>query len=76
MNPYDAIRDRLAREDEGYRRLAQKHHEYDLRLEELRGLKFPTEEEKVEEVRLKKLKLALKDQMETMVRERRRESGT
>jgi uncharacterized protein len=76
MDPNDAIRERLAREDEAYRRLVQKHREYDLRLEELRGLKVPTEEEKVEEVRLKKLKLALKDQMEAMVRERRRGSGS
>jgi uncharacterized protein len=74
MDPNDAIRERLAREDEGYRRLAQKHREHELRLEELRGLRFLSEEEKVEEVRLKKLKLALKDQMEAMVRERRRES--
>ena len=76
MDPNDAMRERLAREDEGYRRLMQKHREYDLRLEELRALRFPTDEQKVEEVRLKKLKLAVKDQMEAMVRERRRESGT
>jgi ribosomal-protein-alanine N-acetyltransferase len=75
MDQDDAIRERLAREDEAYRRLAQKHREYDRRLEELRGRRFPSDEEKVEEVRLKKLKLSTKDRMEEMVRERRREHG-
>jgi ribosomal-protein-alanine N-acetyltransferase len=76
MDQDDAIRERLAREDEGYRRLAQKHQEYDRRLEELRGRRFLSDEEKVEEVRLKKLKLSTKDRMEEMVRERRREHGS
>jgi uncharacterized protein YdcH (DUF465 family) len=76
MDPNDAIREQLAREDEGYRRLLEKHHGYDQRLEELRRRRFPTDEEKVEEVRLKKLKLAMKDQMEAMVRERRRGAGS
>ncbi len=75
MDPNDAIRDKLTLEDEGYRRLAAKHHEYDERLEALRRRRFLTDEEKLEEVRLKKLKLATKDQMEAMVREHRRESG-
>jgi len=76
MDPNDAIRERLAREDEAYRRLAQKHREYDERLEELRSRRFLTEEEKLEEVRLRKLKLAAKDRMEEMVLERRREGGS
>ncbi len=75
MDESDSIREKLAREDEGYRRLQAKHHEYDARLEELRCRRFLTEEEKLEEVRLKKLKLATKDRMEAMVREHRRESG-
>ena len=57
-----------ARADEEYRRLEVKHRGYDERLEELRTRKFLTEEEKLEEVKLKKLKLALKDQMEAIVR--------
>jgi uncharacterized protein YdcH (DUF465 family) len=75
MESNDAIRERLSRDDEGYRRLAQKHHEYDRRLAELRDLRYPTEEEKLEEIRLKKLKLAMKDQMEERVRVERRDSG-
>ncbi|MBZ5640274.1 MAG: hypothetical protein LAO51_16130 [Acidobacteriia bacterium] len=75
MESNDAVRERLSRDDEGYRRLAQKHQEYDRRLEELRGLRYPTEVEKLEEIRLKKLKLAMKDQMEERIRVERRDSG-
>ncbi len=71
MDALAETRDRLAREDATFRRLALKHREYDERLAELRGRRFLTDEEKLEEVRLKKLKLSLKDQMETIVRQHR-----
>jgi uncharacterized protein YdcH (DUF465 family) len=58
----------LAKSDTNFRRLELKHQEYDERLEELRARRYLSEEEKVEEIRLKKLKLALKDQMEEMIR--------
>jgi hypothetical protein len=61
-------RRQLAREDPDYQRLARKHREYDARLNELRSHKYLSDEEQMEEVRLKKLKLALKDQMEAIVR--------
>jgi uncharacterized protein YdcH (DUF465 family) len=61
-------RRQLAREDPDYQRLARKHQEYDARLNELRSHKYLSDEEQMEEVRLKKLKLALKDQMEAIVR--------
>ena len=48
--------------------LAQEHSLYDRRLDRLRSKLFLTEEEKVEEVRLKKLKLSLKDEMERLRR--------
>ena len=57
-----------ARAGDDYRRLEIKHRGYDERLEELRTRKFLTEDEKLEEVKLKKLKLALKDQMEAITR--------
>ena len=59
--------ERVSREDPGFRRLAEKHREYDRRLQELRSQRYLSDEEKLEEVRLKKKKLALKDQMEAML---------
>ena len=62
------IRERLADDDPGFRRLLAKHQEYEKRLEELQSQKFLTDDEKIEEVNIKKRKLALKDEMEEMVR--------
>jgi hypothetical protein len=47
-------------------RLEQEHSLYARRLETLRAKLFLTEAEKMEEVRLKKLKLSLKDEMERL----------
>jgi hypothetical protein len=49
-------------------RLAQEHSLYERRLATLRAKMFLTEPEKLEEVRLKKLKLSLKDEMERLRR--------
>jgi len=68
MNSALEAQQQLAREDPDYQRLARKHEEYDARLRELRSHKYLSDEEQMEEVRLKKLKLALKDQMEAIVR--------
>ena len=48
--------------------LTLEHSLYERRLETLRAKKFPSEWEKMEEVRLKKLKLKLKDEMERVRR--------
>ena len=48
--------------------LTQEHSLYDRRLETLRSKLFLTESEKIEEIRLKKLKLSLKDEMERLRR--------
>lgn len=49
-------------------RLEQEHSLYARRLETLRSKSWLTEDEKMEEVRLKKLKLSLKDEMERLRR--------
>ena len=55
-------------ESDELERLSEKHRKCDARLEELRARLFLTEEEKVEEVVLKKQKLMLKDKMEALAR--------
>lgn len=62
-NNLEELKAHLIATDETFRRLADQHAEYDRKLEALEAKPAPTEEEKIEEVRLKKLKLSLKDQM-------------
>ena len=63
------VKDELMASDENYRRLAQEHTQYAQRLESLVTKRFLSEEEQIEETRLKKLKLRLKDQMEQIVQQ-------
>ena len=60
------VRDQLLASNEIFRRLAEEHSQYSQRLDSLITKKYLSEEEKLEEVRLKKLKLRLKDQMESL----------
>jgi uncharacterized protein YdcH (DUF465 family) len=53
----------MATNDE-YRRLAAEHSNYARKLDELEALTHRSTEEEMEEHRLKKIKLRLKDQME------------
>jgi uncharacterized protein len=69
------IKEHLLQSDEDFRRLAQKHHHYDEQLDKLVHKSHLTEEEKVEEVNLKKMKLHVKDQMESMIQKYRQQSA-
>jgi uncharacterized protein YdcH (DUF465 family) len=57
------VRDSLLASDDEFRKLADEHSSYSQRLELLASKKYLSEEEKIEEVRLKKLKLRIKDEM-------------
>ena len=57
------------RQDEHYRELAERHHQLDDRLHEFTDRHYLTTSEQLEEVTLKKRKLALKDQMEEIARD-------
>jgi uncharacterized protein YdcH (DUF465 family) len=68
-------RDQLLTSHDEFRRLVQEHSQYAERLDALTQKRYLSEDEKMEEVRLKKLKLRLKDQMESIEREHRLHYG-
>ena len=55
--------------NELYRRLRDEHAHYAFQLDQLATKNHLSEAEQIEEVRLKKLKLRVKDQMESLVRQ-------
>jgi len=67
------MRDALMASNEEFRRLAEEHLQYAKRLDALSSKRFLSDEEQVEEIRLKKLKLRLKDQMESIEQRFRQE---
>ncbi len=69
------VRDQLLASNDEFRKLAQEHTMYSQRLDSLVSKKYLSEDEKIEEIRLKKLKLRLKDQMEQLEREFRQTAG-
>jgi uncharacterized protein YdcH (DUF465 family) len=58
----------LMQSSEEFRAMAGKHAEYSALLDALEAKPRPTEQDEIEEHRLKKLKLHLKDQMQEMVK--------
>ena len=69
------VKNRLMATNEEFSRLAKEHSQYAQQLEELSSQSHLTESEQMEEVKLKKRKLFLKDQMEKMIQEYRREES-
>jgi uncharacterized protein YdcH (DUF465 family) len=59
----DMLKEELINRDPEFRELAREHTRYEQRLSELSALAYPSDEEQLEEVTLKKKKLAIKDQM-------------
>ena len=64
----EALKQQLIASDTHFAELVNTHHEYDKRLVELEELHYPSTEEQMEEAVLKKKKLQLKDEMETIIR--------
>jgi uncharacterized protein len=62
-------RDQLLNNHEEFRQLVLEHTQYEQRLDSLTQKRYLTDDEKLEEVRLKKLKLRLKDQMQSIERQ-------
>ena len=63
----------LMRTDAEFHTLAEKHHQLEDRLHELTAKHYLSEPEQVEEITLKKRKLALKDRMEVILRQHRQQ---
>jgi uncharacterized protein YdcH (DUF465 family) len=68
---FDELKRQLLQTDEEYRQLATQHHNLDEKLHNLAARNYLSEPEQLEEVTLKKRKLQLKDQMESIVRQHR-----
>jgi uncharacterized protein YdcH (DUF465 family) len=65
---FEELKRRLLQSDEEYRQLATQHHHLDEQIHSLATRHHLSEPEQVEEVTLKKRKLQLKDQMESILR--------
>ncbi len=63
----EQLKAHLMQSNEEFRKLAAQHSDYAKRLDALEALPHLTEQEQMEEVKLKKLKLRLKDQMESIL---------
>jgi len=68
-------RDQLLTGHDQFQRLVQEHSQYSQRLESLTQKRYLTDDEKLEEVRLKKLKLRLEDQMQSLEMQVHRQSA-
>jgi uncharacterized protein YdcH (DUF465 family) len=69
IEDHDALVRELLETDAEFRRLHDEHQQCESRLEELRSKSLLSQEDEIEEKRIKVHKLALKDRMEFMVRD-------
>jgi uncharacterized protein YdcH (DUF465 family) len=65
---FEELKRHLLQTDEEYRTLATQHHDLDEKIHNLASRHYLSEPEQIEESRLKKRKLQLKDQMEMILR--------
>jgi uncharacterized protein len=66
-NAQEQLKAHLIESNADFRRLAEQHLDFSRKLEALEALPHLTEQEQIEETRIKKLKLRLKDQMEAII---------
>ncbi len=69
MSTADPVRDELIKSNPNFRELVNQHETFEKRLSELAHLTYPNDDEQLEEVTLKKKKLALKDEIYAMMQE-------
>jgi uncharacterized protein YdcH (DUF465 family) len=71
MTQDEEIKQHLISTNPDFRRLVHEHHSYEAKLQVLSTKSHISDEQQVEETRLKKLKLNLKDQMNQMIQHHR-----
>jgi uncharacterized protein YdcH (DUF465 family) len=62
------VKDALLQTNDGFRQLVQEHQALDEKIRQLTSLSYPTDQQRYEEISLKKKKLALKDRIEAILR--------
>jgi uncharacterized protein YdcH (DUF465 family) len=69
MSTADPVRDELLRSNNAFRDLVHQHEDFEKRLGELAHLTYPNDDEVLEEITLKKRKLAIKDEIYAMMQQ-------
>ena len=76
MTKVDSLKEQLMTSNPEFRDLVREHGRYEARLSELSALAYPSDEEQLEEVTLKKKKLAIKDQMYSLMLQHEKTAST
>ena len=76
VNGPQDFKQHLMATDENFRKLATQHHQYDEQLQALASKTYLSEQEQLEEIRMKKLKLRLKDEMEQRIQQYKQEHAS
>ncbi|HEX3101269.1 MAG TPA: YdcH family protein [Pyrinomonadaceae bacterium] len=69
MSIADPVRDELIKSNQMFRELVHQHQDFEQRLSELAHLTYPNDDEQLEEITLKKKKLAIKDEIYTIMQQ-------
>jgi len=68
MSQYDDLKTELIKTDDEFRRLYDEHQEYERRLHDINQKTLLSQDDEIEEKKIKLHKLALKDKMEHLLR--------
>ena len=71
MSHYDDLKAELIKTDDDFRRLFEEHQEYERRLQAIHQKTLLSQDDEMEEKKIKLHKLALKDRMEQILRAHR-----
>jgi uncharacterized protein YdcH (DUF465 family) len=71
MSQHDELKAELIKTDDEFRRLYEEHQAYERRLQEINQKSLLSQEDEIEEKKIKLHKLALKDHMEQFLRAHR-----